>query len=193
MAISIDWGTRVISVPQADLTFISGSLYELDTDVFRLTLKCLEDDEDGMPYPNTHIHNTAVTVAGITYARTIEIINGYSVYFEDTGLHYTVKFVGSNNNIWDEEAGILISTPNMSYIPTNSAGLIVTTIESVDAALIRKILDNALDTDPTTGKMVLYDDDGVTPIREWDIYEDIAKTQPYRSQGTERRDPPTVP
>lgn len=59
-----------------------------------------------------------------------------------------------------------------------------------DLALMRKILDNRLHTDPVTGKMTLYDDDGVTPIREWDIFEDVAGGQPYRGQGSERRDPP---
>jgi hypothetical protein len=64
--------------------------------------------------------------------------------------------------------------------------------QSADMSLMRKILDNRFHTDPVTGKAILYDDDGVTPIREWDIYEDVAATQPYRSQGTERRDPPSV-
>jgi hypothetical protein len=62
--------------------------------------------------------------------------------------------------------------------------------QTADMSLMRKILDNRFHTDPVTGKATLYDDDGVTPIREWDIYEDVAATQPYRSQGTERRDPP---
>jgi hypothetical protein len=38
MAISIDWGTKVIFVPQADLTFVSGTLYSLDVDQFRKDL-----------------------------------------------------------------------------------------------------------------------------------------------------------
>ncbi len=80
MAISIDWGTRIISVPQADLTFVSGTLYALDTFTFRLSLKDLEDDEEGIPYPDTHNHNTEVTIAGVTYARTIEIINNYTTH-----------------------------------------------------------------------------------------------------------------
>lgn len=65
------------------------------------------------------------------------------------------------------------------------------TTAAADLALMRRILDNRIESDPNTGKLTLYDDDGVTPIREWDIYEDIAAVQPYRSQGTERRDPPT--
>ena len=119
MAISIDWPNKLISVPQADLTFISGTLYELNTNTFRLALKGLEDDEAGMPWERTHKHNTEVTVAGITYARTVEIINGYSIEFENG--FYSVRLAGSNNNIFDIENGILVQN-NVQVIPTNSAG-----------------------------------------------------------------------
>lgn len=128
MAISIDWGnTYVISVPQADLTLVSGSLYELDVDAFRLELKSLEDDPAGMPYPRTHNHNTALTVAGTTFARTVEILSPYSVEFEDG--QYSVRLVGANNNIFDVEAGILVQN-QVQVIPTNSAGLITTVVGS---------------------------------------------------------------
>ena len=130
MAISIDWQTKIITVPQADLSLVSGSLYELDTDAFRLALKALEDSEEGMLYPNTHVHNTEVTVAGVTFARTIEIVNGYSVTF-DPDAAYTVKLVGSNNNIFDVESGIL-NQNGVSVIAGNSAGLINTGLTAAD-------------------------------------------------------------
>lgn len=124
MAITIDWPTKIINVPQADLTLISGTLYELDTNSFRLTLRDLEDNEEAMPFVRTHKHNTEVTVAGITYARVVEIINGYQVQFEDGA--YSVRLVGSNNNIWDIQNGILVQN-QVQVIPTNSAGLITVT------------------------------------------------------------------
>jgi hypothetical protein len=122
MALSIDWATKVISIPKTDLTLIQGTLYELNTNEFRLWLKDIEDSEEGMPYEDTHRHNTEVTVAGVTYARVIEIINGYSITFEDG--QYSVRLVGSNNNIWDIQNGIL-NQNQVQVIPTNSAGLIV--------------------------------------------------------------------
>jgi hypothetical protein len=124
VAITIDWATKIISVPQSYLTNITGTLYELDTDQFRLDLKDLEDDVEGMPFPDTHQHNTEVTVAGVTYARVIEIINGYSITFEDG--QYTIRLAGSNNNFFDVENGIL-NQNQVSVIPTNSAGLITVT------------------------------------------------------------------
>ena len=121
MAISIDWGTKVITIPQADLTLVSGTLYELDTDQFRRDLKALEAGFPGMSFERTHNHNTEVTIAGTTYARTVEIINGYTVTFEDG--QYSVRLDGSNNNIWDVGGGIL-NQNQVQIISQNSAGLI---------------------------------------------------------------------
>jgi hypothetical protein len=122
MAITINWATKVISVPQAELTLLSGNLYELDVDVFRLALKDIEDNVDGIVFLATHRHNTQVTLSGVTYARTFEIINGYTVTFEDTGTPYTISCTGANHNLAD------VTNFNGSYslIVGNSAGLIVT-------------------------------------------------------------------
>ena len=121
MAISIDWGTKVISVPKTFLSLVSGTLYELDSDTFRLALKDLEDDEEGIPFPDTHQHNTEVTLSGVTFVRTIEIINGYTVEFEDG--QYTVSIIGSNNNIQDVAGGVLVQN-QVQVIPNNTAGYI---------------------------------------------------------------------
>lgn len=121
MAITVNYSTKVIYVPQSDLTFISGTLYELDTNQFKQDLADLQDDEAGMPFPDMFIHNTEVTVAGTTFARTIEITNGYSVEFEDG--QYSVRLAGSNNNIFDVENGILVQN-QVQLIAQNSGGLI---------------------------------------------------------------------
>ena len=126
MAISVNPSTFVITVPQSDLTHVTGTLYTLDTDWFRKQLKAWEYDGDGLSggitFLKTHIHNTEVTVAGTTYARTIEILSPYSVTFENGS--YSVRLEGSNNNIFDVENGIL-NQNTVQVIPTNAAGLIV--------------------------------------------------------------------
>ena len=101
---------------------ITGVLYELNTDQFRKDLRAWEASEDGRTEPRTHDHNAEYTVVGVTYARKVEIINGYRVQFEDTGNLYAVRFSGSNNNIFDLQAGVLIAT-NVMPISGNSAGL----------------------------------------------------------------------
>lgn len=116
MAISVDWGTQVILVPQADLTLVSAGVYELDVDTFRLALKDLEDDEAGMPFPRTHNHVAPITVGGVTLARVVEVINGYTVTFEDG--QYAVNLVGANNNIAD-----VTNVNQVSIRSQNSAGL----------------------------------------------------------------------
>ena len=54
--------------------------------------------------------------------------------------------------------------------------------------IARAILRNRTITDPTTGTMIVYADDGVTPLLIADIFEDVDGTQPYRGQGADRRE-----
>lgn len=117
--ISIDPSTYVITVPQADLTHISGALYELDVDWFRLQLKDWEDSEIGMSMPDTHRHNTSVALSGVTYARIVEVLAPYTVTFEYLGTPYTVRCVGANHNLADVK-----NVNPVSLIVGNSAGLI---------------------------------------------------------------------
>lgn len=48
---------------------------------------------------------------------------------------------------------------------------------------------NKFVTDPTTGIATLYDDDGITVLKQWNVFEDVSGVQPYRGRGAERRDP----
>lgn len=129
MAITIDWGARIIYVPKADMTLIQSSpveIRELDLEAFRLVLKDLEDSVEGMCYPDTHSHNTEVELAGITYARMITIINGYTVTFEDG--QYCVNAVGANCNLMD-----VTNHNQVSIRANNSAGLIAVPASEVFA------------------------------------------------------------
>jgi len=122
MAITINWLTKVITIPQADLTPLGGGRYRLDVNAFRLELKDIEDSEDGMAFEVAHRHATEATLSGVTYARQVEIINGYTVTFESTGSPYQVECVGANHNIADVK-----NVNDVSLIIGNSAGLISVT------------------------------------------------------------------
>ena len=120
MAITINWSTRVISVPKVDTTLVQSTPIEirsLSLNDFRLALKALEDNEDGIAYPQTHTHNTEVLLGGITYARVIEIINGYTITFENG--FYAVNLIGANSNVGD-----VVNLNNVSIRSANAAGLI---------------------------------------------------------------------
>jgi len=144
MAISITWPTGEIYVPKADMTLVQSTPFEireLDINTFRLALKDLEDDEEGQVWIRTHNHNTAVTVRGVTLARVVEIINGYTVTFEDGS--YAVNLVGANSNISD-----ITNLNSVSVRAANSAGLI-------DSDLANSVWDTLIAghlTAGTTGK-----------------------------------------
>jgi len=122
MAITLDPATRVFSVPQSDLTLVSGTLYDADTDQIRKDMFTLLASESYIWLPDAFVHNAEVTVAGTTYARLIEMINNFSIQFTPN-TQWTVRLVGSNNNMFDAQNGILIQN-QVQVIPTNSAGLI---------------------------------------------------------------------
>lgn len=127
---SVNWITGEITILKSDpaMTQIQATpteIYQLDTEAFRLDLKVLEATADGMPWPDTHIHATEVTLSGVTYARFFEIIPPYFVTFEapvGMGDFYRVDLVGSNNNIADVK-----TTNGVSLVSQNSAGLIKVT------------------------------------------------------------------
>ena len=119
MAISVNWGTKVITVPKADTQLVSigpPEVRQLDINIFRLELKALEDNEQGITYDDTHSHNPPVTIGGVTLARVVEIINGYTVTFENGS--YAVNLVGANSNIAD-----VTNLNNVQIRSANSAGL----------------------------------------------------------------------
>ena len=116
---TINYLTKVISVPQSFLTFVSGVLWTLDTNAFRIALRDLEDNEAGEPQPITHNHNTSVLLGGVQYARVIEILSPYTITFEETGTPYIVSLAGSNNNILEKT-----NLGTVQILSNNSAGLI---------------------------------------------------------------------
>lgn len=147
MAITADWNTKTFTVPQSDLTLVSGTLYDVNTEtVFRQGINAIMASEEGIVFEDPIVHNTEVTVAGTTFARTIEVVNGYSVTFTPDS-QWTARLIGSNNNIFDVENGIL-NQNQVQVIPTNSAGLISSA--AVTTQDINDISDAVWD-EPTSG------------------------------------------
>jgi hypothetical protein len=169
---------------------VSGSDYTLDMDWLRLELKDLEDDEAGIAFPDTHSHNTAVTLSGVVYARIVEIINGYTLTITPA-FAGTVTCTGANHNLGD----VYNNTAGPTLIIGNAAGLVQTAVsgltstEAEDLELLRKFHTNDYGTDDSVSPAVirLLDDDGVTPIKEAPAYEDYDKTQEFRGSGVRRR------
>lgn len=120
MAISVNHATRVISIPKADLALIQSvptEIRELDLGQFKLWMRDWEDGEDGITMPPVLNHNSEVTVGGLTLARVVEIINGYTVTFENGA--YAVNLTNANSNVGD-----VVNVNNVSVRANNSAGLV---------------------------------------------------------------------
>ena len=120
MSISINWPTSVIYIPKAYMSLVDAGppeVRELDLEQFRLDLRDLEDDKEGMTWLKTHDHNTEVVLSGVTYARLFQILPPYSVTFEDG--QYAVNAKGANTNIAD-----VMNVNQVSLRTFNSAGLI---------------------------------------------------------------------
>ncbi len=178
MAISINWSTKIITVPQADLTAMGGGVYQLDVDAFRLALKNIEDSEEGSVFPDTHRHSTQVTLSGVTYARTFEVINGYTVTFQDTGTPYTVLCVGANHNLADVK-----NVNQVSLIIGNAAGLIsVTSGSGLSVEQTQQLLDlhraHFNKRDVAANVIRVYADDGVTVLHEFDTDAEFTHVTP---------------
>lgn len=115
----IDWDNKIINVPKSNLLLIQSSpteIYQLDLNEFRLDLKALEASIDGMAFLDTHLHYPPVSVGGVTLARVVQIINDYTVTFEDG--KYAVNLLGANSNVGD-----VINVNQVSVRSANSAGL----------------------------------------------------------------------
>ena len=120
MAVTIDWATKIISVPKDFTDLVQTTpqeIRQMSLNTFRLALKDLEDDAEGMTFLDTHSHNTEVLLGGIVYARVVEIINDYTITFEDG--QYAVNLFGANSNVGDK-----VNVNQVSVRTANSAGLI---------------------------------------------------------------------
>lgn len=120
MAITIDYSTNVISIPRADMLDVTAGgpteIRQLNINDLRIELGDIQDGEEGIPYLTTHSHTPPLTIAGVTLARVVEILDPYTIEFENGS--YNVNIVGGNSNISD------VTVKNTVGVNTsNSAGL----------------------------------------------------------------------
>ena len=146
MTITIDWATKVISIPKVDTQLVQSNpteVRQLDLDAFRLTLRDIEDSVEGMPFLKTHNHNTSVDIGGVLLARVVLIINGYTLTFEDG--QYAVNLIGANSNVGDN-----VNLNQVSIRSANSAGLTFSD-QINDQSFMGVVSIDAVDGLPGTG------------------------------------------
>lgn len=147
MAISVDWPPKIITVPKADTVLVDigpPEIRSFSVDTLRLALKDLEDEFIGGIYSDdTHSHNPPVTVGGVTLARVVEIINGYTLTFGN-GV-YAVNLEGGNNNIVD-----VLNLNSVQVRSNNSAGLTYSKQVEDQSFLDNRIYINVANGQPGT-------------------------------------------
>jgi hypothetical protein len=180
MAYSVDWIGKVITVPVADLTLVSGTRYQLDLVAFWIEIRRLEwDFGEGLWAPRILDHtDPKLDFAGADYAGFDEIINGYEVQFEAGPTR--IDLLGSNNNILD----VLIPT-GIAVASFNSAGKQrVNTGSGLDAAQaeqLEKVHEahyNRRAHDKTANTVTIYDTDKVTPKHVFDADDELTDISP---------------
>lgn len=174
MATSVSWSTAgfgVIFVPRADMTLVQPSpeVRSINVNTLRGDVGALFASVEGGPYVKPFIHNGEITIAGVTYARSVQFL--YAVEFEDA--QYEVRPFGANHNLLDVHV-----VNQVSISSNNSAGLISVATLAADAAVARKAATNRLEVDFTAQDLILYDDDGTTPIRRWPLETDVGPAEP---------------
>ncbi len=119
MSYVVNWNTKVITIPKADTEFISSSpdVRSLDINDLWAALRDIEDDEDGINFSGIIRNTPPLTVAGLTLGRVLEIINGYTLTFEDG--FYAVNISGGNSNVAD-----VVNKNSVAVNTSNSAGFI---------------------------------------------------------------------
>ena len=98
MALLCDWNTKIITVPKADLTLVSGTLYTLDVVKWFQLLRELNGDVEGIAETvREPLYNNTPPTSSTP--RIVDVINGYTCQMED-GL-YNVEMINGNTN-WRE-------------------------------------------------------------------------------------------
>lgn len=101
----------------------------------------------------------------------------------DLALHITGAAADPADMVLLVEAGatdVDVSTrlPTAGYTAPDNAAV----------GLALKLLRNKTISDPATGILTVYDDDGVTPLLTAQLYKDAAGTENYSGTGVERRE-----
>lgn len=154
MAFTVDWVTKVITIPKADTALVSAGppeIREYDASAFWLEARKAEASQDGMPFDVIVRRVGAVTLAGVTYAPFVEIINGYTITFEDG--NYRVNVFGANHNFFD-----VVNPNSVGIASNNSAGSTTPFLDQDQTEQLRYQLGLDGAQQPTTQTPGIVDD-----------------------------------
>lgn len=184
--ITVDYtvSPRIVEVASPSTSVIIQDLYD--------TLRTIENRFQNMD--DSVLIDTVKTAGKQTLSTTKSVgitltLNNAKLKFEDRGgPSYTIMSVTDGNLVAIDTNQDFVEPIEPSAFTTVkteadvSAGL----VQQVDITTIRKILQNRLETNPSTGIITIYDDDDSVLLTA-NLYEDVAASQEYRGQGADRR------
>lgn len=135
---TVNWTTKVITIPVSDMELLSGTEYRLNMSDFHKEIRRLEwDFAEGLWADQILDHTISKTIAGTIYSPLDEIINGYTIVFDSIATK--VSLLGSDNNIID-----VLVINGVSVIPSNSRGSVVSEGGSgtITQTIMHEYLDN---------------------------------------------------
>jgi len=105
MVYSVNWTTKVVTIPQADLISLGGTEYELNVVTFWQNIHDIQDNGDGVTLGAPDAIKNGIVYDQIMNSnaptdfgpRGVLIINGYKIEFEDG--QYTVNLTNANSDI----------------------------------------------------------------------------------------------
>jgi hypothetical protein len=119
MSYSVNWTTKVVTIPLADLTFVSGSNYTLDASDVWIELRRLEAAPgDGLWADQIAEFINTQVLSGLSYSAILKMINGYTWDTDTT--NKTISLLGINSNLLD----VFIPGNGISVLANNSGGKI---------------------------------------------------------------------
>lgn len=153
---------------------------------------------DNSKYPYAMRFTGRDVIPGSYTGDTYFLINGWRLLIDFTltkvvGVLYsddyaTAYFTPALVPLYPATVSALVLTTNAPTAVETAAAVRSELAPELSAVLIaKKILNNRTETNPVTGMLDIYNDDGVTVWVSVPIHEDVAGTQPYRGQGIERR------
>lgn len=102
--------------------------------------------------------------------------------FDQVGDNMTIELVAGKVIIESTCTDGTLAVRGVGTLTDNSAGTVVNTdgfMSGEAQRIMRKLLQNRTETNPSTGVMTVYEDDGVTVALTANITEDVAGTIPY--------------
>lgn len=94
---TVDWQNKIVHIEINDLKSVAQNIYELNPLDFKEKAQGFEASEEGILHDEIVEYKPPIYLDGATVPDVVEVVNGYTITFEDG--QYAVNLKGANSNI----------------------------------------------------------------------------------------------